>query len=1067
MEAPRAEATWREWHEQLASAPHLSGPTKRRWATVLSRNARAATASHRESAWRLASDSPWVAAQVLSGRDAALTGTAGSGIRGTLATGSAATKSAAWRRPGRVGETSQPAESPTSAPALLGDGPTAHWLVEQFGGLDDLAKHLASQPPLEQTRVPVHPSRCARLVHAPGGQEGTHVALKWSWDSVPVRQTAQWHLEQLLDAVGFESSDALPFAVYDDYALVRDEADARNVWVVAANLGETLEDALRENHLNERVRSRVVTSLAWLRRRMIDEGVVWQGFAPRNMFLNERGITLIDFERVTYVDEDQPQAASELLWHHVFFADCLTPREHEQVFARELDPLGLDRGTLMQADPFEAAMLSRPSVTWQERMGLLATTLEIEGAHVRPVPEHGPLFGHALGHFWGDFVGPSNEAVLFRFLRPGVSVDADRRAVAACLEVLEAAMESDLVHGMAAESGLAPQSSSGTPTTDRLCRLLQHFQIDEVARLRHGTASWYERLAEDPSKLCHELELKLGAIATGITQESVRQHFLGAQGWRDEHRAALHDAVDAGLRFLYGETRAGRVLQHADTDTLRDTVAEALPEVGDDFKHVLQEFDERVAAFSVAQSDPGYLAFPDAGNALPAVAGALISPLMNQNLIAVDRSAPAATFVEIQVVEWLRELLGYEFASLDDMVGVRDMAGLWTTGGHMSNHIAMLVALGERHPQVRAAGLSSLQEAPAVVMSGPIAHYSHSDAAFHLGLGWDNVIQVGARPDYTTDPEAVAAVLRDPPEGRHPFMVVGVAGNCRTTGLDDLAALADVCEAHGVWLHVDACHGGNLMFSRSLRERMLRGICRADSVSIDPHKGLFTPYPSSYVLFRERGKLCQFSRHSATVQQPGCWDLGLVMPFFGSRGFESLRTWFLLKVLGTEAIGALVEQRQTLILYLERRLAASPWFVSFNDVDFYRLAFVFCPNDVLQGLHTLVGSERSSAAAAISSFTSQLNETLYREGGVCLDEHTLQDLGDRLGLGTNHKYLIIGACPGNPLLTVEDVDRAIDRLEAHAMSLAGQLRRALQVGGQSTQSPAVRGPAGWNDASTP
>lgn len=1060
-----ATSTWKAWKGRIASAPGISEAAKRRWAAVFALHAPAAPAGGRDRAWDLAPHSPWQAARALSGKVTVPLGFSGS------ASGVPPAWVAEYRREGgqhwrsAAGDPCVRTEAP-SGHVLLGDGPIARWVVDQLGGRDDLPAYLSSQAPLEQTRVPLHPSRCAKLVRAPDGSAGTQVALKWSTESLTARSRAQRRLEGLLETIGPEPEDALSFSVYDDYALVRCEKDAHNVWVIAENLGETLEDALREGHLPREVRQKVVDSLAWLRRRMLDEGVVWQGFAPRNMFLTERGITLIDFERVTTTIEDRPRAASDLLWHHVFFADSLTSREHGHVFSEGCDPLGLESVTVMPADPFEAALLGRPTLTWQERKDLMAATLEIEGAHDRPGAEDTRLFGHALGHFWGDFLDPRDEVALFRFLRPAIVAGNEGRTVAACLEVLEAAMESDLILGMSADAGLASPPSSSTPGTRRLARMLEQRSADDVAQQRLDMVGWYERLAQDPSKLCDELELKLRVTAEGLDQHSADRHFLGAERWREEHRAALHETVETGLRFLQGDRRGGRVLEHADPDTLRRAVAEALPVDESDFDRVLQEFDERIAAFSIAQSARGYLAFPDAGNALPAVAGALISPLLNQNLIAVDRSAPAATFVEIQVVEWLRELVGYESASVEEMTGVRDVAGLWTTGGHMSNHIAMLAALGERFPEARAAGIGSLGEAPAVVMSGPIAHYSHSDSAFHLGLGWDNVLQVGAQTDYKTDPEAIAAVLRDPPAGKRPFMVVGVAGNCRTTGLDDLAELADVCNEHGVWFHVDACHGGNLLFSDRLRSDLLKGIERADSVSLDPHKGLFTPYPSSYVLFRERGKLCQFSRHTAAVQQPGCWDLGLIMPFFGSRGFESLRTWFLLKCLGTSRIGALVEQRQALILYLERRLAASPWFVALNDVDYYRLAFVFCPHDVLRDLHTLAEPERSTAAAIISSFTARLNELLYREGEVCFDEHTLNDLGNRLGLGTEHKYLIMGACPGNPLLTTSDIDAALDRLHLHAGSLAAGLRRALRRGEPVSREPAVRGPAGWNDETT-
>ena len=101
----------------------------------------------------------------------------------------------------------------------------------------------------------------------------------------------------------------------------------------------------------------------------------------------------------------------------------------------------------------------------------------------------------------------------------------------------------------------------------------------------------------------------------------------------------------------------------------------------------------RIVRFSIAQAHSRYLAFPDSGNALAALAAGVLNPLLNQNLIAVDRSAPAATFVEIQVVEWLRQLIGYPTLPLTELRGVKDVAGLWTTGGHLSNHVAMLTAL--------------------------------------------------------------------------------------------------------------------------------------------------------------------------------------------------------------------------------------------------------------------------------------------------------------------------------------------------------------------------------------
>ncbi|MGH8878048.1 MAG: pyridoxal phosphate-dependent decarboxylase family protein, partial [Stackebrandtia sp.] len=297
------------------------------------------------------------------------------------------------------------------------------------------------------------------------------------------------------------------------------------------------------------------------------------------------------------------------------------------------------------------------------------------------------------------------------------------------------------------------------------------------------------------------------------------------------------------------------------------------------------------------------------------------------------------------------------------------------------------------------------------------------------------------------------------------FMVVGVAGNCRTTGLDDLAALADICRDHGVWFHVDACHGGSLIFHPGLKQRHLAGIEHADSVSLDPHKGLFTPYPSSYVVFKNRGVLNQFSRHTATVDADGSWDLGLITPFLGSRGFESLATWMMLQHIGTDQLGNIVAARQALVRYLASRLTATGLFTVLNDVDFYRVAFVFCPPRLRAAIAALPPHERRRAAAVISEHTSRLNARLYESGTVCFDEHTLADLANRTGtgVGVGVGLTVMAACPGNPLITRTDLDNAV----AAVASAAADAYPALASDVFGDQEPAtlgVAGPAGWSDA---
>lgn len=195
-----------------------------------------------------------------------------------------------------------------------------------------------------------------------------------------------------------------------------------------------------------------------------------------------------------------------------------------------------------------------------------------------------------------------------------------------------------------------------------------------------------------------------------------------------------------------------------------------------------------------------------------------------------------------------------------------------------------------------------------------------------------------------------------------------------------------------------------------------------------------------------------------------CWDLGLITPFLGSRGFESLSTWMLLHHVGAQGLGAMVEARQALVRYLERRLDEAGLFVRLNDVDFYRTAFVFSPPAVRNAMRRLDAAGRQRAARMVSAYTSRVNTSLYQSGEVCFDEHTLADLDDRVGAGAGVGYTIMAACPGNSLLTQGDLDAAVDRLVAEARPLAEDLLAEIREDTPLHQPRRLSGPAGWNDA---
>ncbi len=562
---------------------------------------------------------------------------------------------------------------------------------------------------------------------------------------------------------------------------------------------------------------------------------------------------------------------------------------------------------------------------------------------------------------------------------------------------------------------------------------------------------------------CRQLATERGVDPDVAIHDLVAEGFL-YRPITGEQRRLLHQSLDLGLQFLDGSLRGGLPLLHLDAERLMEMVESPLPKTGVEPDALLDLLRE-VARYSVAQSDPAYLAFPDTGNSFAGLLGDLVAACLNQNLIAVDRSAPVGSYVEAQLILWLRELVGYPTCPLRELRDLASLGGMWTSGGNMSNHMAIVAALHHRFPEVGQHGLRVLNRRPVVALAQGVEHFSYASACQALGLGRDALLWSSAHADYTSDPGAFRRVLDAAPEDVAPFMVVAVAGNCRTTGLDDLNAIADVCHERGLWLHVDACHGGSLLFSSTLRGSVA-GIERADSVSLDPHKGLFTTYACSFLLVRDPEDLARFARYPAKVRDPDCLDLGLITPFYGSRRFESLKLWLLIKHLGLDGLDRVMTARRATFLDLVEVVQSTGCFTLLHEPSFYRLAFVFLPPRLRSLLGATIRPEaQARARSLVDEFTLKFSERLYRDGRVIFDQFSLQDLGNVLGLGPTHKYQVMGLAVGHPVVPDQLADRIREVVGDLSASLATEMEEAIRSTTDAVvdavSAATASGPAGW------
>jgi aromatic-L-amino-acid decarboxylase len=324
---------------------------------------------------------------------------------------------------------------------------------------------------------------------------------------------------------------------------------------------------------------------------------------------------------------------------------------------------------------------------------------------------------------------------------------------------------------------------------------------------------------------------------------------------------------------------------------LRALLSLALPESGAPVARGLEEA-ARILDESLSPNRPRYFAFVGSSGLEIGVLGDALAACYDVNLAT---EAAAANLVEMQALRWAGEFVGYPATT-----------GAFTSGGMVSNLTALAAARERALPGARAAGLRGRR---AALYCSADAHYSVCRAAELLGIGSEGLrlVAVDARRAMRVDATA-AAIERDRAAGVVPVAVVATAGTTLTGAVDPIGPLADLCAAHGIWLHVDGAYGLPAASAPSTAH-LFRHLERADSVAIDAHKWLYLPKACSVVLVRDPATLAAAFAHDAAYipheddeVNPVDWTLEY------SRPFRALKLWLALRVHGAAAFRAAIER---------------------------------------------------------------------------------------------------------------------------------------------------------------
>lgn len=322
-------------------------------------------------------------------------------------------------------------------------------------------------------------------------------------------------------------------------------------------------------------------------------------------------------------------------------------------------------------------------------------------------------------------------------------------------------------------------------------------------------------------------------------------------------------------------------------------IREPVPSEGQPLAELFDRIFDDFLKDSYCPASPGYFAYIPGGGLPQSAIADLIANAINL-YVGVWCAAPWLAQLEQQVIEWFADIVGYPETA----------GGFLTTGGSIANWSAITAAR------------QTLKPFPfdrAIVYASKQAHHCVTKGVVLAGLNPSQIHWIDVDDELRIDIDALTEqIAADRSEGLAPWLLVGQAGTTNTGAVDNLVVLGRIATQENLWFHVDAAYGGFFMLTEQGRER-LRGIEQADTIVLDPHKGMFLPYGTGCLLAKEpvrlRNTYSMTSDYMPAMQEGGdTVDFCEISPEL-SRDFRGLRMWLPIKMHGIEPFRSNLEEK--------------------------------------------------------------------------------------------------------------------------------------------------------------
>src|SRR5687767_14165294 len=403
----------------------------------------------------------------------------------------------------------------------------------------------------------------------------------------------------------------------------------------------------------------------------------------------------------------------------------------------------------------------------------------------------------------------------------------------------------------------------------------------------------------------------------------------------EDFRRFGHEFVD-WIADYFERVEELPVLATIQPGDLKAQLPEAPPQQGEPMDRILGDLDRLIVPALTHWSHPSFFAYFATSTSAPGILGELLSAAFD-NKAMLWRTSPASTELEEVTLDWLRQMMGLD----------KGMSGIIYDTASVSSLHAIAAAREGVEKRIREEGMSGRPDLPLLrVYASEQAHSSIEKAVITLGLGQRGLRKIPTDNEFRMDASALAqAIEEDKQQGMVPCCIVATAGTTSTSSIDPVKEIIPIGEKHAMWLHVDAAYAGSAAVVPEFRY-VLAGCERADSVAVNPHKWLFTPFDLSVLYCRHMDLLRrafvlvpEFLRTPEQDQVRNGSDYGIQL----GRRFRALKLWMVIRYFGHEGLAARIREHCRLAQLFASWVAEADEWELLAPVPLGLICFRACP----------------------------------------------------------------------------------------------------------------------------